>query len=185
MMSVKASMNRSTSRSVMISGGISLITSRWSPDTWVRIRCRCSSGTTTICANSPLRAACRAVHPVRSLSDLGRPNSMPIISPRPRTSASSSYLSTSAVSRSRNWSPILRAFSTTFSSRITSRVASPAAMAWAFDPKLAECTSTRSIEEYTFSKIQPLPSVAPTGTYPPESALAAQTRSGSTPSSCW
>ncbi|CAM5621055.1 hypothetical protein SALBM217S_04819 [Streptomyces griseoloalbus] len=37
-------------------------------------------------------------------------------------------------------------------------------MACALEPKLAECTSTRSIEEKTFLKIQSLPSVAPTGT---------------------
>lgn len=58
-------------------------------------------------------------------------------------------------------------------------------MACALDPKLAEWTCTRSIEEYTFWKIQSLPRVAPTGTYPPDSALATQTRSGSTPSECW
>ncbi|CAM5621099.1 hypothetical protein SALBM217S_04820 [Streptomyces griseoloalbus] len=87
---VKASTNRSTSPSSMISGGISLITSRWSPETWVRMRCRWSSGTTTICANSPLRAAWSMAQRERSFSERGRPNSMPIIRPRPRTSASSS-----------------------------------------------------------------------------------------------
>ena len=49
--------------------------------------------------------------------------------------------------------------------------------------KVVLCTMTRSIEEKTFSKIQPLASIAPTGTKPPDSALATVTMSGTT-SSC-
>ena len=46
------------------------------------------------------------------------------------------------------------------------------------------CTMTRSMVEKTFSKIQSLASIAPTGTKPPDRALATVTMSGTT-SSCW
>ena len=76
-------MNSLTSASPMISGGISLITSMWSPDTWVRIRCRWNRATTTICANSPTRAFCSMAQPALAFRPDGLPNSMPIIRPAP------------------------------------------------------------------------------------------------------
>lgn len=72
---------------------------------------------------------------------------MPIIRPRPRTSASSSYVSVSAASLDLSRSPVARAFATICSFSMTDRTARLTAIAWALDPKLAECTSTRSIEE--------------------------------------
>ena len=57
-------------------------------------------------------------------------------------------------------------------------------MAAAPEPNVESCTSTRSIDEYTLSKIHALAIVPPTGTNPPDSALATVMMSGST-SSCW
>ncbi len=72
------------------------------------------------------------------------------------------------------------AFSTSRSSSITYRLASAAAIARSFWPNVLLWTTHRSIELKTQSITFGLVMTAPTGTYPPESALATQTMSGST-----
>ena len=84
----------------------------------------------------------------------------------------------------RSAAPIRSALLTSCSSSMTESEARPAAMAAALEPNVESWTSTRSIEEYSLWKIQSLASVAPTGTKPPDSALATVTMSGPA-SSCW
>src|SRR6185437_8546535 len=170
--SPNASVNSFTSVSPIISGGISLITSMWSPDTWVRIRCRWNSATTTIWANSPTLAFWSMFQLVLARSEDGLSNSRPIISPRPRTSASTSYFCARLVRPAFSASPVLAAFSVRCSSSWTWRAARPAVMASTPPLNVVLCTMTRSMLEKTFSKIGPLASIAPTGTNPPDSALA-------------
>ena len=82
------------------------------------------------------------------------------------------------------YSPMAAAFSTSFSSSMTCRLASAAAMAMSFWPNVLECTTQRSMELKTQSMIRGVVMTAPTGTYPPDSALAQQTISGSTSGQC-
>ena len=103
---LEASRNRSTSASPMISGGSSLITSMWSAghlgqDAVPLRTARPPPSARTGRAGPP---AARSRPPAAGCA-FGRPNSRPIISPRPRTSASSSYLSTSSCSASRSRAP--------------------------------------------------------------------------------
>ena len=60
------------------------------PATWVRILCSLNSGMVMSWQNSPLLAVSSTFHDALSLSELGEPNSTPIIRPLPRTSFSSS-----------------------------------------------------------------------------------------------
>ena len=83
------------------------------------------------------------------------------------------------------YSPMAAAFSTSFSSSMTWRLARAAAMARSFWPKVLEWTTQRSMESKTHFMISGRVTTAPTGTKPPERALATQRMSGSTPSKCW
>ena len=73
------------------------------------------------------------------------------------------------------------AFSVTPSALITSSVAIPAAIARSFLENVEPWTTARSMRLNTLSKIHLRISTAPTGTWPPESALASSTMSGSMP----
>ena len=73
------------------------------------------------------------------------------------------------------------AFSITRSALSTSSVAMPAAIARSFFEKVEPCTTARSMRLNTLSKIHLRISTAPTGTWPPDSALASSTMSGSMP----
>ncbi len=119
----------------------------WSPETWVKMRCRWNRATTTICANSPTRAFWSMFQLVRARSEDGLSNSSPIIRPRPRTSASTSKRSAMATSAVRSASPVRAAFSVSCSSSSTASVARPAVMASTPPLNVALCTMTRSIEE--------------------------------------
>ena len=79
---------------------------------------------------------------------------------------------------------MIAAFSTSLSSSITCRVASAAAIARSFCPKVLEWTTQRSIELKTESMMRGRVMTAPTGTNPPESAFEEQTMSGSTFGQC-
>ena len=65
---------------------------------------------------------------------------------------------------------------------MTASDASPAAIASGPPLNVVEWTMTFSMDEYTEPKIFSVVSIAPTGTYPPDSALATVTMSGCTPS---
>ncbi len=77
-------------------------------------------------------------------------------------------------------SPVRAAFSISRSCTITSSVAMPAAIARSFLAKVEPCTTARSMRLNIFSKIGRRISTAPHGTWPPESAFASSTMSGST-----
>ena len=87
------------------------------------------------------------LQPGLSFSDRGLPNSRPIISPRPRTSASSSYSSIMSPSAVSSAVPVRSALLTSCSSSMTASEASPAAIAATLEPNVESCTSTRSIDE--------------------------------------
>jgi hypothetical protein len=67
------------------------------------------------------------------------------------------------------------------SDSITSKVANPAAIAGSFFEKADPCTTARTMELNTLSKIRLWVSTAPTGTWPPDNALASSRMSGSMP----
>ena len=78
------------SASVITSGGSSLMVWLPWPETCVRILWSLNSGTVMSWQNRPLFAVSSRFQDAFSRSDLGGPNSMPIINPLPRTSFISS-----------------------------------------------------------------------------------------------
>jgi predicted MFS family arabinose efflux permease len=106
MRSAKASQTRVTYLSPIVSGGCTLITFIWSSESWMRMRCRWHSVSTTIWANSRCLAGRRVFHPVRNRNRHGLPMSKPSFSPRLRTSASTSYSPATSRSTSRSEFPV-------------------------------------------------------------------------------
>ena len=82
----------------------------------------------------------------RAPRDVGRPNSMPIICPRPRTTWRNSWRDASSSSRTRHTLPMAAACSTMCSSSKTESVASPATMAIGLFLNVVEWTIARSME---------------------------------------
>src|SRR5580692_5866352 len=81
---------QSQSASVMTSGHSSLMVWLACPATWVRILCSANNGMVINWQNSPLLADSSRFQLALSFNEVGGPNSMPIISPLPRTARKNS-----------------------------------------------------------------------------------------------
>jgi hypothetical protein len=99
---------------------------------------------------------------------------MPIISPLPRTDLISRWRRDISWKERSSRSPSCTERSISRSDSITSKVANPAAIAGSFFEKADPCTTARTMELNTLSKIRLWVSTAPTGTWPPDNALASQ-----------
>src|SRR5215213_5003323 len=83
--SSKARTIQSQSLSVMTNAGSSLMVWLAWPATWQRIFCSLNSGMVMSWQNRPLLAVSSTLHEAFNRNESGGPNSMPIISPLPRT----------------------------------------------------------------------------------------------------
>ena len=132
------------------SAGKSLIVWLPCPATCVSTLWSLNNGMTISWANKSVARGFETFHDALSLEERGDPNSMPIIRPLPRTDLISSWRrdissnDAAAVRRMRADLSISR------SDSITSRVASPAAMARSFFENVDPCTTARAMRVEDF-----------------------------------